>query len=1076
MITLCLNKNKVVKSLFVSIFMCSCILCSFAKTAGASQNNILLAGRWNFKLDPEDVGIKDKWFTEKLPDTATLPGSLDEQGLGHKYTEKSLHRLTREYSYVGPAWFQKKVKIPKSWNQKRITLFLEKCHWETTVWVDGKYAGSMNSLSVPHIYDLTDLMTVGEHTLTIRVDNTLKIRLYHSSSEAKWTHEFSDEGQTNWNGIIGRIELNASEKVWIESVRTYPDIENKNVRVNIAVGNSTGTNIKGDIEVDFLGTKTNSPFSCNAAKNEFDVMVPIKDIATLWDEFTPQLYDLTVKINTNIEDRKLTDERSIKIGLRDLGKDGTHFTMNGRKLFLRGKVDSAIFPKTGYPPTSLNEWKRLFNIYKSYGMNHLRFHSWVPVENAFVAADELGFVLQVEPPLWDGYGLVGNDAKVAKFILDEVGRIVDAYGNHPSFCLMSMGNELHNKENVFLEYLVDYLQKKDQRHLYTSTTHPMNPHRKDDYFLAAGTTKGVARGIRPTGNFDNELQGLDRPFLSHELGQPAMYPDFDEIAKYTGPLKAYHLEHHRDTLKRNGIFNMAENYFLASGKHLINIYKENIEAQLRTANMAGFQMLDLQDYPGHGFASIGILDSFCDSKGLITPKEFRRFCCPTVPLLQMKKQIWTNNETFVVDAMVSHFGQFDIKDQKISWVISNNQGEKLASGAFGPNDIHTGSLNKLGKIEMSLDNVILPSQYGIELMLDGTEFVNSWNFWVYPKEMEIKTDDIVICDQWDMTAKSALEEGKKVLLMPRPRRLKNVEKGRWHSVFWSYRLFRQPRTLGALCRPNHLALAQFPTDIYADWQWYGLLENSEGLILDGQAKELDPIVQFVPDFNLNKKLSLTSELSVGKGKLVICTLDLQKNIDKRPATKALLASIIGYMNSDSFKPKQELGFEELDILLESVQTIKDGGKPKNIDKAVLNVKAAVNAKAGACELWQKSLDKVIKQDEGFDYATNGKTWKDAGGSAWHKTNLSVMVSCPKNFEGTFYAHFLDWNAEKRGAALFFAGIDLGPIDRYDGQGIWLKQKIIKEMTQNGQLRLDARVTNGPNVVISQIILLPKETK
>jgi len=171
------------------------------------RNSGSLAGQWGFRLDPDGVGMEEKWFSKDLPDSATLPGSLDGQGLGNKYTEKSLHHLTREYSYEGAAWFQKTVTIPDHWDKKRITLFLEKCHWETTAWVDGNYIGSLNSLSVPHVYDLSRWMTPGSHVLTLRVDNTLKIRLYHSSAPMKWTHEFSEVTQGNWNGIIGLIEL-----------------------------------------------------------------------------------------------------------------------------------------------------------------------------------------------------------------------------------------------------------------------------------------------------------------------------------------------------------------------------------------------------------------------------------------------------------------------------------------------------------------------------------------------------------------------------------------------------------------------------------------------------------------------------------------------------------------------------------------------------------------------------------------------------------------------------------------------------------------------------------------------------
>lgn len=1074
-----LTKSKSMLSK-ITLLLVICVSLCFAQLANASSNDldvtqekISLAGDWKFKLDPDGVGENEKWHSLRLRDSANLPGSLDEQGLGYKYTEKSLHHPTREYSYVGAAWFQKTVVIPKDWTKKRITLFLEKCHWETTAWVDGNYVGTLNSLSVPHVYDISNWMTPGKHTLTLRVDNTLKIRIYHSLAVMKWSHEFSDESQTNWNGIIGRLELQASDKLWVENIRTYPNFEKKDLRVNIALGNTTGADLKGEVVVKFAAAEKRVPFTSTGTSSEIDVVVPISKDVVYWDEFNRNFYDLDVSVIAQGDGEQFFDTSSEKIGLRDLGIDGAFFTMNGRKIFLRGKVDSAVFPLTAYPPTELKEWKRLLNIYKDYGINFIRFHSWVPVENAFVAADELGIVFQVEPPLWDGHGLVGHKADVAGFVVAEVDRIVDTFGNHPSFCLMSMGNELGNHENDFLTYLVDYLQNKDPRHYYTSSTHPMHPERSDDFYVAAGTKKGVIRGIRPTGNFDRELEGLERPIISHEVGQASMYPNFDEIAKYTGPLKAFHLEHYRDTLKENGIFDMRKDYQKTSGMHLVNIYKDCIEAQLRTKNMAGMQVLDIQDYPGHGCALIGILDAFCDSKGLITPKEFRRFCSPTVPLVLMPKQIWTNQDTFTAEAMVSHFGENDFKNKNISWTISAADGEKLCAGIFNSRDLETGYLTKLGKIEMSLADIDSASQLNLELGLDGTEFVNSWKFWVYPK-LAAQPQDVVVVDQWGQVAKDALDSGADVLLVAPPGKLVNTIKGRWHSVFWSYRLFRQPPVMGAMCQKNHPALAGFPTDFYADWQWYDLLHNSEGLVLDEFSNKLSPIVQFVPDFNLNKKLSVITELRASKGRLIVATLNIRTSLDKRPAANALRASILDYMNSDSFAPKDELSLKELDKLLECVETIKSAGKPANIKDAVVNIKAAKNAKQGVSAAWEKSLDREIKLDQDFGYSVKGKVWKDARGSAWHNTNLSITVTCPPKFEGDFYAHFHDWSDEGRGVALFFVGVDIGPIDNYSGQGVWLKQTVTKEMSKTGSLRLDGRVTNGPNVVVSQIVLIPKK--
>ena len=442
---------------------------SFAiMSAVAADNSISLSGEWNFKLDPDNLGIKEKWFDKQLPDKAKLPGSPDEQKLGFKNDEVCLDHLTREYKYIGKAWYQKEVDIPESWSNKRIVLYLERAMWETKVYVDGNYIGTEDSLCVPHIYNLTDFLLPGKHIITIIVDNSVKVNIGHTLAPLLWAHAITEETQTDWNGIIGRIELIATPKIWIDSVQTYPDFEKKVTKVKVTIGNITGEKVDGELNLEDLTDNVsvkNIPFSASDNETVIEAELPFGKNPTLWGEYSPNLHELKVELNSPFLKGGEGDLKTVKFGLRDFRTNGHHFELNDRKIFLRGKLDCAIFPLTGYPPMNVEEWKKMFNIYKDYGLNHVRFHSWCPPEAAFVAADELGIILQPENPLWDGHGLVGSNHERATFILAEANQIVDTYGNHPSFCLMSMGNELGDGTDPYLEYLVDYLKKKDSRHL-----------------------------------------------------------------------------------------------------------------------------------------------------------------------------------------------------------------------------------------------------------------------------------------------------------------------------------------------------------------------------------------------------------------------------------------------------------------------------------------------------------------------------------------------------------------------------------------------------------------------------------
>jgi beta-galactosidase len=1048
--------------------------------AGAAER-IPLAGSWAFRLDPDGVGLKEKWYSTALPGKALLPGSLDEQSLGFRSTQKHLRHLTREFEYVGSAWYQKRVTIPEEWRDGRVVLFLERCHWETRVWVDGCSIDSRNSLSTPHLYDLTDWLPPGEHLLTLCVDNTVRINIGHTHGNMLWTHAITEETQTNWNGIIGRIELRSTPLVWLKTIRVYPDLKKGVTRVTVTIGNATGLKINGTVDLALLpdgGTVTGAAFSAGGGEITLEKDVPLGDSPRLWDEFSPELYDLRAGLTARAGRDRWTDERSVRFGLREFRASGQRFEMNGRPLFLRGNVDSAVFPLTGYPPMTLEEWKRLFGIVRSYGMNHVRFHSWCPPEAAFAAADELGMMLQAEPPLWDGFGLVGSDRDRAAYILAEADRIVDVYGNHPSFCLMSMGNELGNGKDPFLRYLLDYLKKKDGRHLYTTTTHPAGVERDDDYFVAAGTAKGVVRGVRPFGDFDAALEGLTRPLITHEVGQPAMCPDYDEIAKYTGHLKPLNLEAFRRSLAGKKMLEMAGDFRVASGALLVEIYKENIEAQLRSRRAAGFQLLDLQDFSGQGTALIGVLDAFYDSKGLITPEDFRRFCAPTVPLIRMRGFNWKAGETLTARAEVAHYGAADLEEQAAAWTIRSGDGNLVASGRFDPACIPTGRVTSLGDITAPLDTVGAPVRLVVEVTLPGTLCANSWNFWVYPDDVDTAVPEgIVLSRKWDGETRKVLAHGGTVFLLPDLTSLARSERSRWHPIFWSYQLFsNQPKTMGILCNPDHAAFSRFPTAYYADWQWHDLLERSVALVLDEAPPAFRPLVQFVPDFNSNQKLSAVFEARVGPGRLMVSTIDLENDLDSRPNARQLRHSLLAYMRSDDFRPAWSLDTDLLDKILEPVPVLKNEGAPTSLDKAAVNIRAAVHAPPMVPKPWSAAADQVISLAEGFGYTVGGSLWRDNRGTAWHGGHLVVNVDCPPKCEGTFYAHFHDWNNEKRSAALFFAGRDLGPLSRYGGDGFWLRIPVTAAMTAEGSLVLDARVTSGPNVMISQIVFLPKQGK
>ena len=199
---------------------------------GPQENSISLAGTWRFRLDPDNVGVEKRWFAEKLDDSVTLPGTTDTNQKGVFKDEQAVDRLSRVWYWKGPAWYQREVVIPEAWKGKRITLLLERTK-NTRVWVDDKDCGAEDTLSAPQVFDLTAALTPGRHTLTVLVDNA-KLPPVGPS------HAVDERTQSNWNGIIGRMELRATDPVWLDDVQVYPDAATGRRRVRAVVGNITG--------------------------------------------------------------------------------------------------------------------------------------------------------------------------------------------------------------------------------------------------------------------------------------------------------------------------------------------------------------------------------------------------------------------------------------------------------------------------------------------------------------------------------------------------------------------------------------------------------------------------------------------------------------------------------------------------------------------------------------------------------------------------------------------------------------------------------------------------------------------
>lgn len=874
-----------------------------------------LSGKWDVFLDKS----KRELSPENFPYSITLPDSTSNAGLGEINTEIEYGCLTDIHKFEGYAWFRRYIDIPPEAENKSIMLFLERTRM-TAIYIDGREFRFGNSLCTPHRFMLNGL-SAGRHELIVRVSNT--------DYPTGGGHMTSRDTQTNWNGIIGRMELQCYT-AYPEAVYLTSDITEKTVSVRAEIAGVQ----QGSASVRVYDDNAEyGASSVEYSNGELCCKVQLSDNVPLWDEYSPCLLKMDITIGEDI--------RTITFGMREMRGDGLKLLVNGRETFLRGKHDGMVFPKTGYAPADVESWLEVFRIAKQYGINHYRFHTCCPPEAAFTAADIMGIYMQPELPFW---GTIPDEfGEEHDYLREEGFRILREFGHHPSFVMMSMGNELWGSKERLNELIAGYrkvcpdkmyvggsnnyqfvpcvLEEDDffsgvrfdrdrlirgsyamcdapQGHIQTNEPNTLHNY---DPLIDADTALNTIGGGEIMIQYGTEMRKVEAqdsgalvpkvPVISHEVGQFAMYPDFAELDKYMGPVRHEAYAVYKKGLEEKGLFSHWRDFFKASGKLSVQCYRNDIETALRSEQMSGFQLLDIQDFPGQGVATVGILNSFLENKGHVTAEEWRRYCRSSVVMANFKKYIYTSEEKISVGLITSSTDS-SFSSETISWniTVDGNIVERGTSELFSKG----GRVTRFKSIEFSV-STDKPVTAKLNIKAEGTDICNSYDLYIYP-ELDIEiTENSISYNGNSIAITNDFDLAKKTGALYIPEKTETDLVGEYCTDFWCYGMFRSisesmgkpvpTGTLGLFIDTDSPLLEGFPTEYYTDPRWYNIVSHSHCADLDGT--DIEPDVWVIDNPERRKRLALLYR----KDGVICCTSRLWEIADK-PEVRHFAAAIV----------------------------------------------------------------------------------------------------------------------------------------------------------------------------------------
>lgn len=955
---------------------------------------ILLNGKWHVVLEDGTTGQMD------------LPGTLDENGIGHRDVGANqwhpdavlgnaageidkdapiATRFTRRHTYEGEARISRKITVP-DYGTDRLFVLAERAR-ALRLLVDGEACSvfRQGTLSTPYIFELTGAAP-GEHEFTFLSDNSYpgmpKAAIYYSSAA-------TDETQTNWNGILGECSMYTRPQNFIDSLRVYPRAvkkEEKNkaggyvldVCVELAPGAKkvykdakiilqSEALAAGELEdtqtlTEIISYSGEGLAEAGTDKEENPKTMeiwfrdlPLRENVKLWDEDEGNLYEMAVTLDNGMsaEDKGgSTAECRTRFGIRSFGDNGSgRLALNGRAIFLRGEANCAEYPETGHPPMTIPEWKEMLLKYRSYGINFVRFHSHCEPEAAFAAADELGMLLQPELSHWDPKDAFGTEESY-RYYRAELVDLLKTYANHPSFVMLTLGNELQAQDEgrERMRELVRTAKRMDPTRLYANGSNAFYGEEgcdpESDFYTSQSCKDVVIRGTFSgmRGYLNENYPSADRtydeamaeirkeyqkPVFSFEVGQFEVLPDFEELESFHGISDPVNLKLIKKRVEERGLLATWEKYVEATGELSRLAYREEIEAAMRTRELSGISLLGLQDFPGQGTALVGMMNSHLEPKpyDFARPERFREFFQECRILVKLPHYTYEAGERLIAEVEAANFGKRNIEGV-FCWTLA---GKKSVSenGNCEPAEIKSkntviatgedteiticrpGSYTEVGSLDIPLDFVEKNTALTLKVRIGDS--ISAYPIWVYRKTTPVCPENVYETRAFDVKTREILQNGGRVYLSPDADKesLPNSIKTQFTTDFWSVGTFAdQEGGMGQLIDTEHPIFKEFPTDFHTDWQWW-IMATKRAVILPHPMKT---IITEMDSYAFLRPMAQMIEFRCLKGKVLLSTMELHKS-QQYPEVRALQASIYTYLSGENFEPAEEITEEELSMLV-----------------------------------------------------------------------------------------------------------------------------------------------------------------